>query len=250
MFHQESSGFSLALFLFCKVSERGAISMSNQTASETLDTKAKDKTEDKIEDSRLETLFQEVSAEYGQTTPEERTFLKTVKNYIKVSVHSRNKNKPAYFSGNQQAGQNEQVRTFLNEQKNNFFMMIIYIVTGIFALFAGITSSQKIVSVIAPFLFVAWVLFSVWITMRSEKKRRELLLKRYGETWVRHSCTVAYYEEEMVRFLCRIAPYDQSDDALRKKLFQERFMAVAHDNIERFRENMKPPPQNERKGSV
>lgn len=118
-------------------------------------------------------------------------------------------------------------------------MMIIYIVTGIFALFAGITSSQKIVSVIAPFLFVAWVLFSVWITMRSEKKRRELLLKRYGETWVRHSCTVAYYEEEMVRFLCRIAPYDQSDDALRKKLFQERFMAVAHDNIERFRENMK-----------
>lgn len=143
--------------------------MSNQTASETLDTKAKDKTEDKIEDSRLETLFQEVSAEYGQTTPEERTFLKTVKNYIKVSVHSRNKNKPAYFSGNQQAGQNEQVRTFLNEQKNNFFMMIIYIVTGIFALFAGITSSQKIVSVIAPFLFVAWVLFSVWITMRSEK---------------------------------------------------------------------------------
>lgn len=217
--------------------------MSNQTAGETLDTKAKGKTgeqtEDKIEDSRLETLFQEVSAEYGQTTPEEETFLKTVKNYIKASVHSRNKNKPAYFSGNQQAGQNERVRTFLNQEKNNFFMMITYIVTGIFALFAGITSPQKIVSVIVSFLFVAWVLFSVWITMCSEKKRRELLLKRYGETWVRHSCTVAYYEEEMVRFLCRIAPYDQSDDALRKKLFQERFMAVAHDNIERFRENMK-----------
>ena len=134
----------------------------------------------------------------------------------------------------------EQNMGFLRKTAGELYRsMIVYIVTGIFALFAGITSSQKIVSVIAPFLFVAWVLFSVWITMRSEKKRRELLLKRYGETWVRHSCTVAYYEEEMVRFLCRIAPYDQSDNALRKKLFQERFMAVAHDNIERFRENMK-----------
>lgn len=227
--------------------------MSNQTAGET-----SDRTE--IEDSHLETLFQKVSAEYDRNSPEEGTFLKTMDNYIKTSVQSRNKNKLAYFSGNQQADQNEKAMAFLDQKGNEFFTfisyiekamafldqeknrsftLISYIVAGATALLAGITSPQKIVSVIAPFLFVAWVLFSVWITMRSEKKRRELLLKRYGETWGRHSCTVAYYEEEMVRFLCRIAPYDQSDNALRKKLFQERFMAVAHDNIERFRENMK-----------
>ena len=232
MFHQESLGFSLALFLFCKVSERGAIFMSNQTT---------DKTSNRIEieDSRLETLFQKVSAEYSQITPEEGLFLETMEDYIKTSVQSRNRNKPSYFSGNQQADRNERVRTFLDQEKNSFFTSIPYIVAAVFALFAEIISTQKIVSVIVSFLFVAWVLFSVWITMRSEKKRRELLLKRYGETWVRHSCTVSYYEEEMVRFLCRISPYDQADKKQKKKLFQDRFMTVAHDNIERFRENMK-----------
>lgn len=232
MFHQESLGFSLALFLFCKVFEKGAIFMSNQTTGE-----ISNRTE--IEDSRLEMLFQKVSAEYDRNNPEEHLFLETMEYCVKTSVHSRNKNKPAYFSGNQQADRNERARTFLEQEKNRFFTLISYIVAGAVALLAGITSPQKIVSVIAPFLFAAWVLVSVWITMRSEKKRRELLLKRYGETWVRHSCTVSYYEEEMVRFLCGIAPYDQSDNALRKKLFQERFMAIAHDNIERFRENMK-----------
>lgn len=139
--------------------------MSNQTASETLNTK----NEDKIEDSRLEILFQKVSAEYDKNTPEEEIFLETMENYIKMSVQSRNKNKPAYFSGNQQADRNERIRTFLDREKNSFFTLIPYIVAGVFALFAEIISTQKIVSVIVSFLFVAWVLFSVWITMRSEK---------------------------------------------------------------------------------
>lgn len=60
-------------------------------------------------------------------------------------------------------------------------------------------------------------------------------IKKYQETWVRHSLHLHILDTEMMRFICQMEPYNTSD---RRIIFIERVLNIWDKNEDKFVHNM------------
>ena len=129
-----------------------------------------------------------------------------------------------------------------NKNRNHFFKLIFVIVLAGFYFRAIITYRDiylekenlctNIVSSGAMFLFVVWgaSIINKWID-----------IKKYQETWVRHSNHFFMLKREMIKFIEEMEPYEvyppQTDEQMAKK-FIENILKIGETNQKRFSDNM------------
>lgn len=68
----------------------------------------------------------------------------------------------------------------------------------------------------------------------------DLKLRRYGESWVRHTTTRARYWQEIYLYVHDLTPYRQiMQESDKKALFMDKVMDIYQNNLVRFADNMK-----------
>lgn len=197
----------------------------------------------KIPDCNIEKLFEAVYEEFSKDEEEMANsliFLEMLRDNLIFSLKKRDKNQELYFQKNERIGLLQKIAGVFNEDKSISLISVTNFIATITVGVIGVSLAQEMLKAIAAIIFIAWMAVSIGLATLLEKRRRELLLYRYGQTWCRHSCTISYYHEEMIRFLSHISPYDKDDEIQQKKLFKERVMSIAHNNIEQFKHNMEP----------
>lgn len=108
------------------------------------------------------------------------------------------------------------------------FGLLLLLITVVFSINMSIT---QFLSVLA----VAGVLASA--ALYTHIKYVEI--KKYQETWIRHSDALYKIQEEMMRYSEDLSPYDGENDVkLKKKLFKHRFLGILSDNNKKFVDNM------------
>lgn len=190
-----------------------------------------------IVDAQINLLYNKVIAEFTQDEAD-TLFLEALKSIMEESVEKRDKNKKAYFSNNGKIGAIPKTISKFGAYKVESILSASNLLAAGTAWVVGASATQTLFKIIVAGAFVLWTSASIWLLGYYEKRRRELLLRRHAQTWVRHSCTISYYKEEMVRFLCHIMPYNQNDEIGKRALFKERCLAITHNNVEQFKHNM------------
>lgn len=122
----------------------------------------------------------------------------------------------------------------LNSKKNFKHIIWVSIQLIIYLL------SRKIFSdIIDSFIIFIFSILYLIIYFKQYNKKRELLFRKYGETWVRHSIAFSLYKGEIIKFISGIDVYSECDDINKKQIFKKRIMDIYYTNIDNFKENMK-----------
>ena len=176
-------------------------------------------------------------------TIEERHFLEIIKKWRKDHKDCAKKNKENYFK------KNAVLISLLSGNK------IISILAGIFGTITasvGITEILKkcleileivnsttdftvVVIIVMCIIFCGLIIFVYSLT----EKRKNLQLRKYGETWVRHTVALYNYEQEILKYTYALDYYSNENEKNQRKLFMEKILSIEEKNMFKFDENMK-----------
>jgi len=176
---------------------------------------------------KLNDLLFELDSHYQARTTEEKLFLKNLHTYVQTHYEASVRNKDAYFGNNERSGISAYLlsllETFLRSPmlQGLVFWIILHYLSFRFkpgqAMLEQIASGQvtleQILSGQKHSLFFDALLgiisFAVaLLSARQNWHRRTMALRRYGETWVRHSYMLTKYQDEILRYLSATAPYN------------------------------------------
>ncbi len=178
-------------------------------------------------------------------TIEEKYFLEKLNDWLDEHSKSREKNKKDYWS------LNEKLIAWI-ATKSGLDKMIVFVLSLVSAImpFIGSILTLKILSILnfeteiwkfiiagCVFLIVTFVVGIVWYKQMNLKKR--LQLRKYGETWIRHTVMEAVYEKEILSYICSVGEYENKTEQEQKKLFIKNILIIFQKNIDKFEENMK-----------
>ncbi len=110
--------------------------------------------------------------------------------------------------------------------------IVLYIVFAIYNLFNG--ESQGKILIENGVVFVLTGLLCVVVS-------KILDIKKYQETWVRHSRHQYLLEKEMIKYVCRLSPYG---DINRNEEFIKNSLKIWEGNHQKFVENMENKEKN------
>ena len=144
--------------------------------------------------------------------------------------------KSVYQTTSEKAEKNESK----NFQVKKCLLIVVMIEAFIYFLFFVVAFLGKVgigenILLLAAFSLVYWA-FEKWIRV-----------KKYQETWVRHSVHLLRLKSEMISFIWRVPPYDQMCLLDRKQRFLERFVELEKENADKFAGNMANEEKLERK---
>ena len=115
-------------------------------------------------------------------------------------------------------------------------IIIFFPVVDIFKIpFATLNSSDRIIflGVLAASLTAIVTAYMKWIDV-----------KKYQETWSRHSVGFHNMQAEMMRFCYDLNPYDEINELKKKKEFMNRMLKIWDDNYLLFQMNMETKEKN------
>ena len=187
--------------------------------------------------TEMDALLDLLDSQYPAVTPADKLFLKRLRVYIRTHQEKKDKNHDAYFNSNKNAG----VWQFLLSVLEAFRSSPVLLGILIWAILSGLSVLYTPAGGFPPLLqaVLGVISFAVaLISARQNLRRRTLLLRRYGETWVRHTCMLTKYNDEILRYLSASPPYSTLTPEEQKQLFQERIFELSGENLNRFSTNM------------
>lgn len=188
-----------------------------------------------IKDFRKQTL-EAAKQKFSPSGTAEQQFWTLLELSVKIHEGGNDHNRENYFDQNTDTSRIASISGL----KENFQSILL----GIFRaglLAAGVfhavdwANSASVFNRYALILEIILLILSFFF----KTKRTRLKLRRYGETWIRHSTALSEYDLELMRFVYGLAPYDSGPPQIQRKLFQEKILSIQQRNQKRFEENMK-----------
>lgn len=117
------------------------------------------------------------------------------------------------------------------------------VITGILGMFSTYiiqvisNSTARGIIVILGIMIVLGIVGFIYI--QALRYEREIAVREYGETWVRHEAMVYNLNREMLKYVGNLGEYYEKKESEKKKIFQENILLILDRNEEKFQENMK-----------
>lgn len=177
------------------------------------------------------------------STAEQKEFLEIIKGWRKSHIKSAHENKENYFQ------KNVILISLLSGNKIvNMFIAILGTVVasiGISEVIIKCLEFLKIVKedtiftgLVITLMFIIYMGI-VYFNYTLTEKQKELELKRYGETWVRHTVALYNYNQEILKYVYELDYYGDASEEEQRKVFMEKLLAIEAENMNKFDENMK-----------
>lgn len=196
-------------------------------------------------------LLKHGAARFNETENADGLFWRILEAEIDSHVQKVEKNKKLYFSGNSALIRLASVLSGGEKHKKWFGSLAVFLFSVfILIMNAGLETwlGPKLLSAGLDDTFTQMVsagvsigigLVLVLLTSRLQSKRSQLQLRRYGETWIRHSAALSEYDVALMRFVHQLEPYDSGSQEVRNKLFQAHILEIRERNQKQFEQNMK-----------
>lgn len=128
-----------------------------------------------------------------------------------------------------------------NKRKNFLFKKLFlsllalfplgYIIFSLWNVLSGKTSVNTIVAVGNCFIVLLTIVLCNWVA-------KLLDIKKYQETWARHSQHKFKIDMEMLLYVCKMKPYNLKEKEVNVKTFTERVTEIWNGNHKKFVKNM------------
>ncbi len=199
------------------------------------------------ENSLMGQLIDMAKRKYEPSLSEsDKLFWEILEYDIKCHMEGKEKNKKKYFNENKKVmGLGPLLKAVKGSWEPLKLILCIPVILyslGISWLTNMFQKNLENKPVLIGIMLVASIIFCLLFgsyVYKIEKKRLNLGLRRYGNTWVRHSSAFAELKEELLRFVCQLPPYDGLDIAMQRINFKERIINIQRKNQEQFETNMK-----------
>lgn len=173
--------------------------------------------------------------------PEEKYFLEQIKDYQNYHEQKATINKDKYFGNNKNMIKSQYIKNILKSV--GAILTSIVSAVGTTAVLKKISEILKVSleNQILAFIFImaiVLVVIMIFYLDFPEKKRKELKLRRYGETWVRHSIAISKYEKEIMEYTYGLGDYNGKSEKIQRQIFMERILQLESENIKKFEKNM------------
>lgn len=185
----------------------------------------------------MDELLSLLDSQYQAVTPAEELFLKSLHARIHTHQVKKSENHDAYFNSNRNAGILQLLLSVLEAFRSSPILLGILLWVILAQLSFVYTPKEGFPLLFQGVLGIISFVIAL-ISARQNLRRRTLLLRRYGETWVRHSCMLTKYYDEILRYLSASAPYNTQNPDEQKQLFQGRIFELSDENLNRFSTNM------------
>lgn len=182
---------------------------------------------------------------------EKEIFYDLVMGELHAHEDSAEDNKNKYFAKNKELSEkavygsmHEHLQKHMSELKKifKFVMPIVILIATIIAGFFCIKQSELILfSGCAAILIVSLYVIVFYKSAYDEYKlKKELKLKKYGETWVRHRVTFESLNREIISYVYDLGEYGKLlEEETKRCYFQQRFLEISKENMDKFESNMK-----------
>ncbi len=185
--------------------------------------------------NKLKQAFESKYADGGED-PSDRLFYNMLMEWIEYSrIHAKT-NKDRYFCGNQKLHFVGAIRRGAGHA-GQLLVKAGAGVTVCTVVLYPFLKNLPLVDHLWPVLVLLLITGVAFVAYKDYRESHNLMLSRYGETWIRHTVTFSKYQQEMICFVCGISPYTMGEKDNRREL-QKRTLVIYEDNIHSFQKNM------------
>ena len=185
--------------------------------------------------NKLKQAFESKYADGGED-PSDRLFYNMLMEWIEYSrIHAKT-NKDRYFCGNQKLHFVGAIRRGAGHA-GQLLVKAGAGVTVCTVVLYPFLKNLPLVDHLWPVLVLLLITGVAFVAYKDYRESHNLMLSRYGETWIRHTVTFSKYQQEMICFVCGLPPYTMGAKDNRREL-QKRTLVIYENNIRSFQKNM------------
>lgn len=193
---------------------------------------------EEIESESDEQAYSEELLEKIQDDFEKTTFFKCMKSAYRYSSKEAQDNKQNYFDYQEKASHYKAVKSMFEAIYNQ--KVVITTILGMFGTYIIQVISNSTAWEMIVILGIMIILgIAGFIYIQALRYEREIAVREYGETWVRHEAMVYNINREMLKYIENLGEYCGEEESEKKKIFQENILSILDKNEEKFQENMK-----------
>lgn len=174
--------------------------------------------------------------------PEEKQFLKEIAEYRERHKKDADDNRDKYFDNNL-------LLISLLSGNKILKITVTFLATVVSAIgitriievclsISNIVVSKKLNLIMVVCIGFSILFIGIWSIFLLEKKRRELELRKYGETWVRHRMAISAYDAEILKYTYNLEHYKGKKDREQRELFMEKILGIESQDMDKFEKNM------------